>query len=215
MIHLAEPEARALEGFCRRQLRWDARLGARVVVTERALGVFTAPPLGVLAFVAVPITGVAEPSDMTVQLAGLADALEGWEGGVSLSDLPRSIVPAGPSPSLAHLPPHEGWQVPMHAVSGDLVPAVEAATAEFAARSVGMTPAQREEIAEQIWQRPAFGGLPLRTLHAARQLGMLTGDSARVSAATSGQWKCLSTVRCQVFSYATGPAARLALRVVR
>jgi len=210
---LAEPEARALEGFCRRQLRWDARLSARVVATPRALGVFTAPPLGVLAFAAVPVTDVEEPVDMLVQLGGLANALR--QAPLDLSSLTRAIVPPGPSPSLTHLPPSEGWQIPMHAVSGDLVPVVEAASKEFASRSSGRTTSEQEEIAEEIWRRPSFGGLPLRSLHAARQLGMLTGDMARVSVATCGQWKRLSTVRGQVFSYATGPAARLALRVVR
>lgn len=212
-IHLAEPDARSLESFCRRQLHWDARLAARLVTTPRALGIFTAPPLGVLAFVAVPQYGADESVDVTVQLADLADALRG--GPLEIDALPRAIVPPGPTPSVTHLPPSEGWQVPMHGISGDLVPPVEAATQEFARRSAGLTQSEQEEIAEEIWRRPAFGGLPLRTLHAARKLGMLTDDMARVSAATCGQWKRLSTVRGQVFSYATGPAARLALRIVR
>lgn len=214
IIRLGEAESRTLEGFCRRQLRWDARLPGRIVTTPRAIGVFTAPPLGVLAFVAVPrAEGSEVPVDVTVQLSVLADALRADV--LDLDALPRAIVPPGPSPSLSHLPPAEGWQVPMHAISGDLLEPVDAATAEFTRRAAGRSPAEQEEIAEEIWRRPAFAGLPLRTLHAARQLGMLTGDMARVSAATCGQWKRLSTVRGQVFSYATGPAARLALRVVR
>ncbi len=212
-ILLDEPDARALEGFCRRQLRWDAHLPARVVTTSNALGLFTAPPLGVLVFVAVPQHGGAASLDATVRLADLADALR--DGSVDVDALKRTEIPPGPSPSLSHLPPSEGWQVPMHAISGDLVPPVEAATAEFTVRAAGRSAAEQEEIAEEIWRRPAFAGLPLRTLHAARQLGMLTGDMAKVSAATCGQWKRLSTVRGQVFSYATGPAARLALHVVR
>lgn len=213
-IELAEPEARALESFCRRQLRWDARLAARVVSTPTALGVFTAPPLGVLAFVAVPRTGSDEDAtDVTVQLSSLADALR--HGPFELDSVPAAVVPLGPPPSLAHLPPSDGWQIPIHAISGDLIAPVDAATVEFESRSIGHPASVQEQIAEEIWSRPAFGGLPLRSLHAARQLGMLTNDMSRVSAATSGQWRRLSTVRGQVFSYATGPAARLALRVVR
>jgi hypothetical protein len=212
-LHLDEPDARALEGFCRRQLRWDARLPARIVTTSNALGVFTAPPIGVLAFVAVPQRGAEASIDRTVRLSELADALR--DGAFDIDTLRVTELAPGPAPSLAHLPPSEGWQVPMHAISGDLVPPVEAATAEFTVRAAGRTSAEQEEIAEEIWRRPAFAGLPLRTLHAARQLGMLTGDMAKVSAATCGQWKRLSTVRGQVFSYATGPTARLALRVVR
>ena len=51
--------------------------------------------------------------------------------------------------------------------------------------------------------------------NAARRLGMIANDSAKVSAATCGPWKRLSTARGQVFIYSTGPAARLALHVVR
>ena len=211
-IALAEPEARALEAFCRRQLRWDSRLSARVVTTPTALGVFTAPPLGVLAFVAVPRTGSEEVLDAIVNLADLADMLV--RGRVNIDELPRATVVPGPAPTLTHLPPSDGWQVPMQAVAGDLITPVDAATIEFQARAAGRSPAEQEDIAEEIWRRPAFGGLPLRALHAARQLGMLTNDMAKVTAATSGQWKRLSTVRGQVFSYATGPAARLALRIV-
>lgn len=69
-------------------------------------------------------------------------------------------------------------------------------------------------MAEDIWARPGFGGMPVRGLHAARQLGMIGDDSARVAVATNGQWRRLSTSRGQVFTYANGPAARLALRLV-
>jgi hypothetical protein len=212
-IALAEPEARALEAFCRKQLRWDARLPARVLTTATALGVFTAPPLGVLAFVAVPRIGGDDVLDVAVQLSDLADALV--LGDIDVGKLPRATLVPGPAPTLSHLPPSDGWQMPMHAISGDLITPVDAATIEFQARAAGQVPARQEEIAEEIWRRPSLGGLPLRTLHAARQLGMLTDDMARVTAATCGQWKRLSTVRGQVFSYATGPAARLALLVVQ
>ena len=53
-IRLAEPEARVLEAFARRQLTWDAGQAAHVVTAHQALGVFTAPPLGVLVFLAIP-----------------------------------------------------------------------------------------------------------------------------------------------------------------
>ncbi|MFM1964529.1 MAG: hypothetical protein RL134_254, partial [Actinomycetota bacterium] len=62
-IRLAEPEARFLEGFCRRQLRWDPALSSRVVTSDRAIGVFTCPPMGVLAFFAVPTVERVDPDD--------------------------------------------------------------------------------------------------------------------------------------------------------
>ena len=218
-IRLAEPEARVLEGFCRRQLRWDATLPARVVTSAKALGVFTTPPLGVIVFVAVPTVEAVEPADaldVTVPLERLAAALRfTGQSGLDVAGLPRAMVPVGAQPSLTHLPPTNGWQLPIFGISGDLVPMVEKATAEFDARAAGLSSRGQQTIADEIWDRHGFGGLPLRALHAARQLGMLTSDRAKVSAATSGPWKRLSTPRGQVFVYAAGPAARLALHVVR
>ena len=218
-IRLAEPEARALEGFCRRQVRWDATMPARVVTAARALGVFTVPPLGVLVFVAVPTAAPVDPSDAldaVVRLDDLADLLASRGGGaLPVAGLPTVQLPGGLPPSLSHLPPSSGWQLPIFGVAGDLVPIVDEASSEFEQRSAGLPPRAQEIVAEEIWERPAFGGLPLRALHAARQLGMITTDRAKVSAAVSGPWKRLSTPRGQVFVYAAGPAARLALHVVR
>jgi hypothetical protein len=218
-IRLAEPEARALEGFCRRQLRWDESLPARIVTAANALGVFTAPPLGVLVFIAVPTVGaVAEDDsvDAIVPLGQFADLLRtDAVTGMSPDSLPKVSIPVGAAPTLQHLPPTEGWQLPIFGVAGDLVPVVDDATAEFEGRTAGLPPRAQESVAEEIWDRHAFGGLPLRALHAARQLGMITNDRAKVSAATSGPWKRFSTPRGQVFVYSSGPAARLALHVVR
>jgi hypothetical protein len=218
-IQLAAADARALEGFCRRQLRWDAGLAARVVTNPKALGVFTTPPLGVLVFVAVPTAAPVEDGDRVdrlIRLADLAAALQDADpAGLDLADLPSAVVPIAAPPSLQHLPPWDGWQIPMFAVSGDLVPLVDEATAEFESRSAGLAARDQEAVAEEIWARPAFAGLPLRALHAARQLGMITTDRAKVSAATCGPWKRFSTPRGQVFVHSTGPAARLALHVVR
>lgn len=116
---------------------------------------------------------------------------------------------------MSHLPPPDDGQLPITAVSGDLVPLVEAATREFAERVAGSPPREQQEVAEEIWSRPGFGGMPIRALHAARQLGMLPADASRIAAATSGHWRRLITSRGQVFSYASGPAARLALQLVR
>lgn len=206
-----------LEAVCRRQLGWDAGLPGRLVSSPNALGLFTVPPLGVLVFVAVPTAEpVQQAVDVVVPLIALADELHRVpERAFDPTALPRAMVITSPGPSIQHLPPADGWQLPMFAVSGDLVPVVDAATAEFEARSAGLPRRGQEEVAEEIWQRPGFAGLPLRMLHAARQLGMLGTDMAKVSAATSGSWRRLSTPRGQVFAQSAGPSARLALHVVR
>jgi hypothetical protein len=211
-IRIAEPDARALESFCRRQLRWDERLTARIRSADNAIGVFTTPPLDVLAFVAVPAVIDGE-IDRIVRLADWADLLQSHAGkDIEPSALAEPLTPVTMGLTLHDLPPADGWQVPIYAVSGDLVPKVSEATAEFEARGVGLPPREREELAREIWDRPAWGGLPMRVLHAARQLGMLSEDRSRVSAATCGSWKRLSTARGQVFVPVRGPAAVLALK---
>lgn len=218
-IRLGEPEATVLEGFARRQLSWDPDLAARVVTTSKAIGVFTAPPLGVLVFFAVPTAAPVtadDPRDVTVPLSSLADLIhrQGTTD-LDLESLPRAFVPPGAAPNLHHLPPTDGWQMPIQGLAGDLVPSIDEATAEFTARSQGLPPRAQETVANEIWDRPAFAGLPMRVLHAAHRLGMITNDRAKVAAATCGPWKRLSTTRGQVFTYLQGPSARLALHVVR
>lgn len=215
IIDLAPAEARALLAVCRRQLSWDARLPARVVTTERAIGVYTAPPLDVLVFTAVPaeVTGesldfVTSLSSLTVELERVADGLAGF----SRDQLHPVSVPVTSAMNVAVLPPSEDWQMPMHAIAGDLAARVDAAVAEFDLRAKGVSSVEQEAIAKSIWDVSAWAGVPMRTLHAARKLGMIGDDSAKVSAATNGDWRRLSTRRGQVFSRV---APRLPLRVVR
>ncbi|MBI1352306.1 MAG: hypothetical protein GC156_14470 [Actinomycetales bacterium] len=218
-IRLAASDARALESHCRRQLRWDRDASARLVTAISAIGVFTRPPMEVLVFAAVPTQEPVAPDDALDQitsLGALADLLaSGDEDGVVIDRLPRIAPHLSAMPRLDELPPREGWQLPITGVAGDQVPVVDRATKEFEARAAGLPQKGQQEVAEEIWSRPSFGGLPLRALHAARQLGMLADDRARIATATNGPWKRLSTTRGQVFAYASGPAARLSLHVVR
>ena len=71
-IELAPDDARALLAVCRRQVSWDPRMHARLVTTDRALGVYTAPPLDVLVFTAVPATVTGDDADRVTALTALA-----------------------------------------------------------------------------------------------------------------------------------------------
>lgn len=214
-ITLAEPDARSLEAFCRRQLKWSPGLAARIVTSERSVGMFTTPPLGVMVFVAVPVqTASDERLDRIVSLAAWADLIVSGADvdPLQLSEVP---VPVTSGPTLLDLPPSDGWQVPLKGLSGDLVPMVTAATAEFESRAAGLPPRGQETIADEIWGRAVWGGLPMRVLHAARQLGMLAADSSIVQATTCGSWKRLSTARGQVFVPVDARTALLTLRADR
>jgi hypothetical protein len=215
-LRLSEPDAKAVESFSRRQITWDPAALVRIVTSERAVGMFTTPPLGVLVFAAVPLAEPnGEPLDRIVRLSEWADLLAAQPADhLDVGALAEVVPTVAPGPSLLTLPPSDGWQIPIHAVSGDLVPLVQKATEEFETRSAGQPPIVQQNVADDIWERPVWAALPMRALHAARQLGMLPADRSRVSASTCGVWKRLSTPRGQVFVSATGPAARLSLRVL-
>ena len=204
-------EARLLRAHLERLRSWDSAAQVRVLLRGSALGVFSAPPLGVLSFIALPVlSGGTTPIDACVRADALLEAILESPGGNSTIVLPAG----GPgTPELAVLPPEEGWQLPISGVAGDLTPAVEEAVAEFRARAP-MVPST-EALASEIWGRTSFGGLPLRALHAARLLGFLTSDSSRVTAATCTGWKRFSTVRGQVFVRDPRALGRQHLSVVR
>lgn len=202
-------EARLLGAHLDRLTAWDPSGHVRVVARGAAIGVYAAPPMRVISFVALPLRSpVAEEIDVSARTVDIRAGLL-TEGDATLL-LPE---PAVGSPGLALLPPADGWQLPIHGVSGDLVPEVDDAVAEFRRRAAGVVDSQA--LAEQIWERNAFGGLPLRVLHAARRLGFLTEDASRVTACTMTGWKRLTTVRGQVFVRTSTPTQRPDLSVVR
>lgn len=212
VVRLGDPERRVLTALGRRQVEWDPRLPARVISRDGALGIFTAPPMDVLAFLAVP-ADVAADLDVTVALASLVSAAE-ESGDIDLATVTPVQVPFTSGISLTHLPPSEGWQMPIPAVASDVLPAVDDALAEFRARSAGLGPRGQQTVADEIWSRTAWAGLPLRVLHAGYRLRFLARDRMRITAATNGPWRRLSTPRGQVFSYVTGIQAQLSLHAV-
>lgn len=212
-------DARVLAAVCKRQVGWDSRARARLLTTAKAMGVYTAPPMDVLAFFAIPIDADVDdvPLDRAVSLHSLMKELER----IAADGLPfdadallEVTVPVTSSMNVAQLPPAEGWQIPITAVAGDLLSMVTEATDEFTRRAEGKGEGERQLIADEIWERTAWAGLPMRALHAAQRLGMIGNDSARISAATNGPWKRLSTPRGQIFTRTSGSSARLALHLV-
>jgi hypothetical protein len=210
VLALPEHEGRLLAAHLDRLASWDPRGNVRVIARAGAVGVYAAPPMRVISFVALPLrTPVADEIDVSARIADVRAGLQASAGATDLQ-LPE---PAVGSPGLALLPPSEGWQLPIHGVSGDVVPEVDVAIAEFRRRAASVVDPQA--LAEQIWERPSFGGLPLRVLHAARRLGFLTDDASRVTACTMTGWKRLTTVRGQVFVRTHTPTQRPDLSVVR
>lgn len=211
-VSLALPahEGRLLVAHLDRLAAWEPTGSLRIVARGRAIGIYAAPPMKVLSFVALPLTEpVVEEIDVTTSIVDARGALDAHSASARLR-LPDPVLG---SPVLAVLPPGDGWHLPIHGVSGDVIPTVDAAVEEFRRRAPGVIDSQA--LAEQIWERPAFGGLPLRALHAARRLGFLAGDASRITACTTTGWKRLTTVRGQIFVKTTPPVQRPGLSVVR
>lgn len=209
-LALPEHEGRLLAAHLDRLSSWDPAGHVRVVARGSAVGVYAAPPMRVISFVALPLreTLLAE-IDVSARIAEVRSGVQRGAG-VTQLHLPD---PAVGSPGLAILPPAEGWQLPIHGVCGDIVPGVDAAIAEYRRRAASVVDPQA--LAEQIWERPSFGGLPLRVLHAARRLGFVTDDGSRMTACTMTGWKRLTTVRGQIFVRTQTPTQRPDLSVVR
>ncbi len=198
-----------LASYLNNLTEWDARASVRITQRDRVVGFFGAPPTGCITFVAVPLSSAGEPEEVvhgrTVSAGRMRDIL----GDVSLP--PRGFagrklrVPdpvTGPL-ELLTLPPLSGWEGVGSTTAGDLNPLVEQALAEFRRRvpeggDVDAAAAQR--VAEEIWSRPAPGGVPMRAVHTARRLGFLTNAEAQVGAATTAGWTRLATPSGQVFT---------------
>jgi hypothetical protein len=222
LVTLAERDARVLALVGRRQIEWDALAAVRIKVGASAIACHVVLPMEVMCVLAVPaeVSPAAVDSDVTVSLSSFVTGLEealavGEQIRFDVDGLPRVSAPIGHGLTLAQLPPRDGWQMPIHGVSGDILPVVEEAVTEFRQRSAGMSERQAEPIAEEIWSRTAWAGLPMRTLHAGRRLRLLTDEPLRITASTCGPWKRLATPRGQLFTYSTGIEARLGLHVVR
>jgi hypothetical protein len=213
-IELGATERRTLVGLIEKQIEWKPALVLRVVTSPSAVGFYSALPLDVHVFIAMPATiGGAAPFDRIVHASSLLNLLMNDQSPkIDLNALEAVESLAGTS--LVEMPPTNGWQIPMTALASDIVPIVNEAAEEFDRRSKGLGERGMSDLADEIWERPGWAGLPVRMLHAAVRLQLLWNEPVKVSAATCGPWKRLSTPRGQVFAYATGPAARTGLRIV-
>ncbi len=219
VLSLGREEVQTLIAVSRRQLAWEPRMPVRLRTTGTALGLYTAPPLNVLALFAVPATvsGADGDVDAIIPLASFLTALEitaANGSAIDLSTISEATVPIAAGVTVANLPPADGWHLPIQAVSGDLLPSVQDAVAEFTRRSAGQPELLKQQIADEIWNRQTWAALPMRMLHAAAKLGMLTSDRSRVSAAVNGPWKRLSTPRGHVLATTSGATVRLPLDIL-
>lgn len=184
----------------------------RLVVAEAAVGVYAAPPLDVLAFIALPLaepagaTPGSAPPGLDVQISGrrLRDVIGDLSTRSGASRQPQAVrLPdeLARVPALSALPPRTGWTRTGEGTAAELRAEVASAVQEFRAQApASASDAELLPLAEQIWDAPAWSGLPLRALHAARLFNFLSHPAQPVFAAEQGNWQRLSTPRGQVFT---------------
>ncbi len=216
-ISLGSTERSTLIRLLEKQVEWRPSLPVRVVTSRSAVGIYSALPLDVHVFMAMPV-GIPEAKsfDRIVFAESLISVLSAPQESVTAEIDLSALNPVESlvGTSLVEMPPTDGWQIPITALASDIIPIVNEASIEFERRSQGLGERGKSELADEIWERPAWAGLPIRVLHAATRLQILWNEPIKVSASTCGPWKRLSTPRGQVFAYATGPAARTGLRIV-
>ena len=210
-LYLAKDEAAYLAAYLGRVTSWDERSSVRVQARGNVVGVYAPSPLDVLALIVLPlVAAVDEPVDRTVSAGRLRDVI----GDVSrLGASTQVLLPdeVTGSPALAVLPPTAPWSPGERGMAGDITPLIDAAVGEFRASVPRTGSVLAELVAEATWDKPGWGGLPMRALHAARLLGFLTHPGARIETATVSGWKRLVTPAGQVFVRNTAGPVRLSL----
>lgn len=212
-VTLGSSEMRTLISILEKQIEWNSNISVRVVTSPSAVAFYAAIPLSLHVFIAMPAKmGAGTPCDLITTGRDVVALLSNSSGSIDLDILEPLAGVEGVS--LSDLPPSTGWQIPIHAVASDVIPVVNEAVNEFDRRCIGLGERGKADLAEEIWNRPGWGGLPVKVLYAAQRLNLIWDEPIRISAATCGPWKRLSTPRGQVFLQATGPAARTRMRLV-
>lgn len=218
---LSRDERVHLAGVLGRLMRWNSATVVRLTTSTNAVAIYADAPMGVLVFIAIPLAAPAEQQiDQAVSAHRLRDVL---------GDVASPLAPSGPvvvavpdgrdmPPALAVLPGRDNWIPAEKATAGEVSAAVDAALADFKAQSDAVSHADeaiRAHLAEQWWDTPSWGGLPLKALHAAKSLGMLAHPGARIESATRAGWKRLISPAGQVFVAPPQTYAGIPLSVVK
>ncbi len=180
-------ECRGLAAYLERLVDLDPAAAVRLQAAGRALGVWSGPPMSVVALRPVAL---AEPInlDITVGAARLLDVVRSAIGTRGFA-LPPVVTGA---PWAGLLPPRSGWEAIGAAKTTDVAREVERGVESFRERTALVEQASRDRTtlqhyADEIWDQPVIGDAPLRAAHAAALLGFL-GPSGRVTAYRTATW---------------------------
>lgn len=197
-ILLGKDEIRILKLVLEKLVSWDKNALVRVRTKSSVVGVYAAPPFGVVTLTALPLQESVEEVDQVLVaakvLAQLDDSL-----GIDFSLFNQPVHSA----ALALLPPEGPWLPGEKGMSGDVMPKVkerlEKLKKQVAPLAAVNNNKEVEAVSQIAWDEKIWGGLPFGALNAAAALGMLAHPGTRISAALCNGWKRLLTPTGQVF----------------
>ncbi len=197
-IVLDKDELRALKLVLEKLISWDRNSLIRIRTKPGVVGVYAAPPFGVITLTALPLKeDVAHVDQVLVAERVLSQINE-----LQLIDLARFTQPVH-SAALALLPPEGPWLPGEKGMSGDVLPRVkdrlEKLKSQIAPLTLVSNQKEIDTITQAAWDEKIWGGLPFGAMNAAAALGMLAHPGTRISAALCNGWKRLLTPTGQVF----------------
>ncbi len=197
-ILLDKDELRALKLVLEKLITWDKNALIRVKTRPGVVGVYAAPPFGVITLTALPVKeDVAELDQVLV-----AEKILEQINSLQLIDLEKFTQPVH-SAALALLPPEGPWLPGEKGMSGDILPKVKERLDRLKNQIAPLTLVSNQKeidaITQNAWDEKIWGGLPFGAMNAAAALGMLAHPGTRISAALCNGWKRLLTPTGQVF----------------
>ena len=197
-IVLDKDELRALKLVLEKLISWDKNSLIRMRTKPGVIGVYAAPPFGVITLTALPLKeDVADVDQVLVAEQVLSQINE-----LQLIDLAKFTQPVH-SAALALLPPEGPWLPGEKGMSGDVLPKVkdrlEKLKSQIAPLTLVSNQKEIDTITQAAWDEKIWGGLPFGAMNTAAALGMLAHPGTRISAALCNGWKRLLTPTGQVF----------------
>ena len=146
-VTLGSTELRSIISILEKQVEWNPTIAVRVVTSPNAVAFYSAIPLNLRAFIAMPAKmSPGQPCDLIVTGRDVVALLSNSQGVIELDSLDQIV--GAETASVSELPPSQGWQIPMHAMASDIIPVVNQAINEFDRRSVGLGERGKADLAE-------------------------------------------------------------------
>jgi hypothetical protein len=197
-IVLGKDEIRVLKLVLEKLTVWDRNALVRLKTKSNVVGIYAAPPFGVITLTALPVKQALAEVDQVFVAMKVLEQIQAAD----FLDLTKFSQPVH-SAALALLPPEGPWLPGEKGMSGDVMPRVKERLDQLKKDVAPLTLVGNQKeidaITQKAWDEKIWGGLPFGAMNAAAALGMLAHPGTRISAAICNGWKRLLTPSGQVF----------------